>query len=295
MNLQKEEKERLVKQFSTLWYNGFGFQFNAEKKEFYPIRCSENVEKDLGKIMTETGALVSFSDFLGRSFLTINFLNHDKIEAVLNKILELGHSFVTNNGLQVHFSVGETFSIARMERKYIRDFKEKLNANPKILDFLVGTEDDRLLAPWNWTTPEGKEFSQFLQDELLHRKTTLEDYTQWPIFSENHEKYLYTFTENEKQKRKNESERNSENKRLKSNSSSSSSSESEKEKNEVEKVKEENDELEECMICFDKPPDTMVLPCEHCVVCRDCSVKLKNTNDHHTCLRCRRSITHILD
>ena len=40
--------------------------------------------------------------------------------------------------------------------------------------------------------------------------------------------------------------------------------------------------IEECMICLDKPPSTMVLPCMHAVVCGDCSRQLKNTNDRAT-------------
>ena len=55
------------------------------------------------------------------------------------------------------------------------------------------------------------------------------------------------------------------------------------------------DEITECMICLENLPNTMVLPCGHCVVCKECSEKLENTNDARTCVRCRRDITHILD
>ena len=51
----------------------------------------------------------------------------------------------------------------------------------------------------------------------------------------------------------------------------------------------------ECMICMDNPADTMVLPCEHCVVCKECSEQLKDTHDAKICVRCRREITDILD
>lgn len=54
------------------------------------------------------------------------------------------------------------------------------------------------------------------------------------------------------------------------------------------------DEVTECMICMDARPDTLVLPCEHVVVCRECSAGLRATRDAHTCVRCRRSITEVL-
>lgn len=49
-----------------------------------------------------------------------------------------------------------------------------------------------------------------------------------------------------------------------------------------------------CMICLDRPPNTLVLPCMDCVVCRECSEQLKQTPDATTCVRCRRPIHDIL-
>jgi hypothetical protein len=51
---------------------------------------------------------------------------------------------------------------------------------------------------------------------------------------------------------------------------------------------------ETCHICMDELADTMVLPCQHQVVCRQCSDKLKHTADAKKCVRCRRPITEIL-
>lgn len=52
--------------------------------------------------------------------------------------------------------------------------------------------------------------------------------------------------------------------------------------------------LDTCMICMDAPPDTLVLPCGHIVVCRSCSDQLRATRDARTCVRCRRPITDVL-
>jgi len=53
---------------------------------------------------------------------------------------------------------------------------------------------------------------------------------------------------------------------------------------------EPEEDLTECMICLSNPPDTLVTPCMHRVVCRECSKKLKNTPDCGVCVRCRREI-----
>lgn len=56
---------------------------------------------------------------------------------------------------------------------------------------------------------------------------------------------------------------------------------------------EEEEEIFECVICMDKPPDTIVHPCGHCVVCKSCSEKLRGTADKGRCVVCRRSIERI--
>ena len=54
-------------------------------------------------------------------------------------------------------------------------------------------------------------------------------------------------------------------------------------------------EIEVCMICMDRKPSTMVLPCMHSVVCGECSRKLQNnTRDAHMCIQCRTLITDVL-
>lgn len=58
------------------------------------------------------------------------------------------------------------------------------------------------------------------------------------------------------------------------------------------KAQEGNEEEEErvCLVCLDRAPNTLVLPCMHCVVCSTCSRELEHTNDSKTCIKCRRSI-----
>ncbi len=49
-----------------------------------------------------------------------------------------------------------------------------------------------------------------------------------------------------------------------------------------------------CMICLDNKADTMVLPCNHIVVCKVCSNNLQKTPDNKICVQCRRPISEVM-
>ena len=53
------------------------------------------------------------------------------------------------------------------------------------------------------------------------------------------------------------------------------------------------EELDECMVCFNAEPNTIVRPCGHQVVCAACSPQLIGTIDEKICLQCRRPISSI--
>jgi hypothetical protein len=61
-------------------------------------------------------------------------------------------------------------------------------------------------------------------------------------------------------------------------------------------VPDQTEETESlCMVCFEQQASTTVMPCGHHVVCRQCSRQLQRTNDHNTCVRCRRPIESIIE
>jgi hypothetical protein len=62
-------------------------------------------------------------------------------------------------------------------------------------------------------------------------------------------------------------------------------------KEEAKTVPTDEEEEEECMICMACPPDTVVTPCFHEVVCAECSLKLETTEDRAVCCQCRCEIT----
>jgi len=65
--------------------------------------------------------------------------------------------------------------------------------------------------------------------------------------------------------------------------------------NDVESPKEQRgapvpERADECVVCQDAPPDTLVIPCNHVVVCHDCSDALAGTPNAHVCVVCRQPI-----
>lgn len=68
-------------------------------------------------------------------------------------------------------------------------------------------------------------------------------------------------------------------------------------KNEIkEKSKGVNNEMEEifCCVCLSNRANTLVLPCQHCVVCKECSEELKSSLNAKKCVYCRTLIEEVL-
>lgn len=57
---------------------------------------------------------------------------------------------------------------------------------------------------------------------------------------------------------------------------------------------EGQDEKSRCVICLERRADTMVLPCEHVVCCRECSQRLRETPNARVCVYCRQPIKAVL-
>lgn len=57
-----------------------------------------------------------------------------------------------------------------------------------------------------------------------------------------------------------------------------------------ERGEEEGEEEAVCMVCMDRRPNTLVLPCMHVVVCVACSERLKGTPNARQCIYCRQPI-----
>ena len=57
----------------------------------------------------------------------------------------------------------------------------------------------------------------------------------------------------------------------------------------------EDEGINLCIMCETNPVQTIVLPCMHNIVCHQCSVGLKGTNNKELCIICRQEIETVLD
>jgi hypothetical protein len=274
--------EEFIKRAQLLFCNGFcGYQapgcgISNDKVAF--CWCADLAQEQVEQIKTNSGSTTLIhDDFIGHGYLTVLWNEYNKIPTIFNTMLQLGLWFKTNNKAAAIFRPADdpVFSEELMEKKCIENVKEILELMPNCLHDSYYIKD-AYLEPWNYKTDEGKEFCKYLRNKKHLDDLPLDhkdNHYLWPIFQNYDPETLLTLPEVVEE---------APNKKLK------------EEQVEAE-VEEKEEDLQECMICLDKVADTMVLPCEHVCVCKECSAGLRNTNDHHTCVRCRRDITDILE
>ena len=262
--------DNLKKRAQVLMTNGFGFQApgSGEGDNFVICWCDELTEEQLARLKSLSGANTIKSDnYIGRGYLAVRWDEYNKITRILNVMLEMGCSFSTVTKLNVHFRSDEIYSPELEELKALQMYEKY----EKDFGCIMPTLPDAALKIWNWKTPEGRAFCQKHRSRNHKKPPNLQskgNYYLWPIFQNYDPTTLL-----------------------------------DREVGSVEAIvvsvipvrapPDEDDES--CLICFDRPADTMVMPCEHRVVCRSCSIGLRKTNDKQTCIRCRRPITHILE
>lgn len=244
-----------------LYMNGFsGFQapHGGGKDRF--IICFHNnddIGKDIDKIKIESKSnTLKEGYWIGRDYLSIHWTEYNKIINVLNTLLKFGYSFQvqTKGMVSFDYNIDKMFSFELLEEKVI------IQTNKLIEYKLYEMIDDCYCEEWNYITQKGKEFSITLKDKLKYNyDKSRTNFYKWPIFQNYDKNTLIILNKEEK-------------------------------KIEIKKDKNEMEEIELCMVCLDKEPDTMVLPCEHCVVCKECSIVLEKTINSMKCIKCRQNI-----
>ena len=281
MSLELPCPENIKKRARILFYNGFGFQSPGEgagQNEFVIVKCGDNViSEEKLEVVKQTSGVSSLKihDWLGKDFITIHWSEYCKIPQVLNCMLFQGISFTTNTKLSVYFKSGKHYSKEVEELKAIKQREKELLQSPNIIT-MITIFPDAMFKAWNYKTRKGKEFCEMIREKKgkksQNEKTAKGNYFKWDIFQGYDPLTLAD---------------------LKGPVVIAGISEKKEKtplKNNINKFREEL-----CMICLDNEPDTMVLPCEHSVVCKECSAKLRDTNNKKKCIKCRVEITHILE
>jgi hypothetical protein len=267
----------------VLYRNGFtGFESPtvAKKTRFSLCMMIPELEPAVIEKVKELTQCLSLkqSYFNDIDYLNIHWTEYDKRFAVLTTVLQMGYSFQTLTRAQPFFSLemgDKEVTFETLEKKSILWCKEILSlkdaSKGKPLEGLI---DDSFCEEWNYVTEEGKAFAKELRKIKGYRydKTRTNFYND-PLFIISYDPYtLLSLPANEERPVK---------KQKTLIIIESSEEETEKE-----------DSL--CVICYEKEANTMVLPCEHSVVCKTCALKLETTKNSNVCVLCQRAIEHKL-
>lgn len=312
--------------------NGFGFQCETTRSCMYlgqpflaqPIQRQitnypwPSYEIDETKFLADIhGVLrplgvpdegVWITDYLGHNFLTIHTRYYNQIPNIINACLQCGYKFLTHGEWKAQFMPGEEFDRISFENHLIDTLemheREMRKAVPNISgDQLYYAGIRPFTKIWNYATPRGREFCTQLRQKLRKRKpvSAFNDRYNWPWFQEVTHKYGVLYAGGWAQFTPRDGEGHALDAAVPPAKGGGNEEPPVKraspERNIVPPAPEGgggNDEEEPlCLVCMEKAPNTLVLPCQHCVVCDKCSPKLDVTADKATCMQCRRPITDV--
>ncbi len=241
------------------------------------------------------------TDFLGREWVTIDVAYYNQIPRIFNTLLGAGYRVLTHTPVKTEFKPGQTFDLRSFELHLIESVMLNVNMMDHIKDEQARWDYTRrmlqmrtLLKPYNWSTPEGRAFCAMLRARF--RKDAVPKDRNGNRFGD--ARYVAACREHGI---------------LIAGPDPIGSAmpvadpvavapvipliavaESVPKKVHVEReIQEEDDDDGICQVCMDKEADTLVLPCEHRVVCSACSIRLRATADNRICVRCRNPITHV--
>lgn len=266
------------KRAEILHWNGPGFQ-PLGNLDFIIARLANEIEKNtLEKISLESNAKsIKCIDWISRDYLTIHWSEYHLIDRVLMTLLKNGISFSTFTKFGVHFDPDEDkeYSKEIAESKFVDDQNKHIkDFNLKNYYFIISSNGKRhaILHEFNYSTEKGKNFCRELRQKFKAKrlikhetcsKPEKSNYLDWEIFKNCNLTTLQTIDTGIN-----------------------------KDAN-IMNISTTNDDEDLCIICENRLPNTIVKPCNCCVVCKECSDKLKYTADKKTCVACRNQITSI--
>lgn len=248
------------KRAEVLYHNGFaGFQGpDGGGKDCFVI-CyfdSEALSKDLDEVRRESGCLsLAEDDWIGNDYLRVHWSEYAKITQVFNVLLKRGHTFSPRTKAETHFSPEDG------DKHFSVTALEKkaiIQVKSLLGLGLIKLIDDAFCEEWNYVTTEGKAFARTLRENPLmwRYEKTRTNFYEWELFSHYNRETLVS------------------------------------EPVVVVIIDDHDDGL--CVVCLDNKANTMVLPCEHCVVCKTCALGLEKTPSRDICVQCQRPIQHKL-
>lgn len=269
--MQEPCPQKVIDRAEILYHNGItGFQgpHGGGKDRF--VLCYLNTEwgktaefeKNVLPLISKECQCNSLEvgDWIGRDYLSVHWSEYKHRFIVLSKLLQNEIPFQTvTKGLPPFGGKRDKevreFTRELLEKRIIEQCQEVIGCNPGLISLIsFGCYYD-----WNWETTEGKKFSAWLRENYGSEyrsayEKSTTNFYEWEIFQQAWDPLTLCDLNNNN--------------------------------------KEKEEDM--CMVCLDKEPNTMVMPCEHCVVCKECSLELENTNNAWFCIKCRQPITHKL-
>jgi hypothetical protein len=233
---------------------------------------------------------VTFGYWLNNDYLKIHWSEYPLIKDIFNALLRMKLSFTTRNHAEAHFDarVDLFFTFEEMERRSIANIRQLISLLP-----LYNQINDAFYEEWNYITPEGV---RFCKEEMQKRSyyfarydTERENYFQWELFND-YDKVTLLSNQSPSSMMEPVSFKEREIHDLSKTTTTTTTTTND---NKAATVVEGDNT---CMICLEREANTMVLPCEHVVVCNTCSLQLEVdqslSRDH--CIKCRQHIEHKL-
>jgi hypothetical protein len=267
---------------NAAYINGFGFQCGGvspflDKLTGEPLptlvvafihsgdlSIDEGQETNRARLLLKSDG-ITVDDYLGHTYVKISLELYHRLPEVIQYFLDHGMSVTLQNSLACYYSAGSTFDATRMEQYFIQEYKKR---PPNTFQFY--TNKWKFLESWNWLTPEGKQFCQELRQQFPHyidRDVDDSNFYKWPTTEALCREYRVLHHAPWINKAP--------------------------EPLQAIPVKSEEPLEILCSLCEERPANTLVLPCQHCVVCKECSKKLRDTPDKSTCIQCRGVITSV--
>lgn len=294
------------KQLSTRHWNTLhGFQPLDDKGEiaigliFSPYTWFRDKEyrrindNDISQVKRICGSeTLELGDFIGRDYISIHKREKHLIPDIVYQINEVGFNVKLQTSLRPLYTAKDKImvSVENSEKLAVKSFnslvehymdlykENRQKATPRALEsFDSDTGGWTARCPYLWKTEDGKRLAR-MYDSYEPR----DDFFKWKSFGKNEP----IFRELDYPIRGEQQETNIEEEFVIVQRGASGPH--------ATGAYADVEEVDDCMICMDKKPSTMVLPCMHSVVCSDCSRGLQNTNDRRTCVRCRCEITDVL-
>ncbi len=258
------------------------------------LRSEEELQQWIIDISGAASAVVS--DSLGRTALSVHYRDWARIPAIFRMLLDAGFYVSMRGNLCVVFKGAEEFSFEAAEEKLVTFLRECRGYQRSWHEvFVVERATHVYLKHYNWRTAAGKQLCTEMRAEMRPRKPIFRklDRFGWPDYDRLCREHgvLHHGGWSAYEPLGLASPQMAV---IGSVSAAAPLSPAKKQKTIEPAAEEAAADEDQCMICLDAAPTTVVLPCLHKVVCESCSRALQRTNDAHTCVRCRRKIDGVL-